>query len=99
VFFKLNKARLARAYLDLVRVPWNLGSRSVRLAQFGAYEVRLVEFEDDNPEMGSSFWLELYQHETCESLDACDCDEFDAAARTLDEFMVRATELHRANRA
>lgn len=98
VFFKLSEARLVRAYLALFLIPWSAGSRNVRLARFGVYEVRLVEFEHDLAEAGSPLWLELYRHDTCESLDACGCDEFDMAVRVADELTAQASELHRADR-
>ena len=95
VTFKLSEARLVRAYLALILVPWSMGTRSVRLARFGTYEVRLVEFEHDIADAGPALWLELYRHDTCESLDACGCDEFEAAVHIAQDFMARASVLYR----
>jgi hypothetical protein len=95
VTFKLSEARLLRAYLALILVPWSLGTRSVQLARFGTYEVRLVEFEHDLAEAGPALWVELYRHDTGESLDACGCDEFEAAVCMAQDFMARASVLER----
>jgi hypothetical protein len=98
VILKLSEARLVRAYLGLILVPWTMGTRSVRLARFGVYEVRLVEFEHDFADAGPPLWLELYRHDTNESLDACGCDEFEVAVRVAQDFMVQASELYRCTR-
>ena len=95
VILKLSEARLVRAYLALILVPWSTGTRSVRLARFGAYEVRLVEFEHDLADVGPPLWLELYRHDTSESLDACGCDEFETAGRVAQELTEQASELYR----
>ena len=54
---------MVRAYLGLFLVPWCDGARSVRLARFGAYEVRIVEFAGDQAGTGFPLWLELYAHD------------------------------------
>jgi hypothetical protein len=98
VILKLSEARLVRAYLALILVPWTMGTRSVRLARFGTYEVRLVEFEHDIEDAGPPLWLELFRHDTNESLDACGCDEFEVAVRVAQDFTVRASEMCRCAR-
>jgi hypothetical protein len=92
----LTEARLVRAYLTLFLVPWHDAARTVRLARFGAYEVRLVEFAQDECAEGFPLWLELFSHDKQRSLDSCGCDEFDDAVNAADEFIARASELHRA---
>jgi hypothetical protein len=99
VIFKLSEARLVRAYLALILVPWTMGTRSVPLARYGAYEVRLVEFEHDIADAGPPLWLELLCRDTNEAIDACGCDEFETAVRIAQDFMMRASELRRCARA
>jgi hypothetical protein len=88
----LTEARLVRAYLALFLLPWQGGARSIRLARFGAYEVRIVEFAQD--QAGFPLWLELYAHDAQASLDSCGCDAFEDAVDAADELMERASALH-----
>jgi hypothetical protein len=97
VFCKLSEARLIRAYLALFLIPWQDGARSVRLARFGAYEVRLVEFEHDCLSgEGFPLWLELFAHDIQMSIDSRGCDEFDEAVGAADELIAKASELYRS---
>jgi hypothetical protein len=88
----LTEARLMRAYLALFLLPWQGGTRGIRLARFGAYEVRIVEFAQD--QAGFPLWLELYAHDAQASLDSCGCDAFEDAVDAADELMERASALH-----
>src|SRR5262245_58127324 len=93
----LNEARLIRAYLALFLVPWEDGARSVRLARFGAYEVRLVEFAHDYLSGdGFPLWLELFAHDIQLSIDSRGCDEFEEAVSAADDLMAKASESHRS---
>jgi hypothetical protein len=95
----LTEARLIRAYLALFLAPWNDGARSVRLARFGAYEVRLVELARGLSGEGFPLWLELYAHDIGGSLDSCGCEACDDAVTAADEFVARAKALHQSGRA
>jgi hypothetical protein len=90
----LTEARLVRAYLALFLLPWQDGTRGIRLARFGAYEVRIVEFAQDLAGEGFPLWLELYAHDVQASLDSCGCGAFEDAVGIADEFMERASALH-----
>jgi hypothetical protein len=90
----LTEARLVRAYLALFLLPWQDGARSIRLARFGAYEVRIVEFTQDLRGEGFPLWLELYAHDEQASLDSCGCGAFEDAVAIADELMERASALH-----
>jgi hypothetical protein len=90
----LTEARLVRAYLALFLLPWQGGTRSIRLARFGAYEVRIVEFAQDLAGEGFPLWLELYAHDVQASLDSCGCGALEDAVDAADEFMERASALH-----
>jgi hypothetical protein len=90
----LTEARLVRAYLALFLLPWQDGTRSIRLARFGAYEVRIVEFAQDLAGEGFPLWLELYAHDVQASLDSCGCGAFEDAVGIADEFIEQASALH-----
>ena len=94
----LTEARLVRAYLTLFLVPWVDDARAVRLARFGSYEVRLVEFARDSSAESFPLWLELYAHDIQTSLDSCGCDAFDDAVSVADDLIARARELDRSKR-
>ena len=83
-----------RAYLALLLAPSTNGVKAVRLARFGAYEVRLVELVQDLVG-GFTLWLELYAHDIGRSLDSCGCEVFDEAAGATDALIAQAREMHR----
>jgi hypothetical protein len=57
---ELAERRIIRAYLALYLVPTgDDGDRTVSLARFGAYEVRLVEVTPDLSAEIPLLWLEL----------------------------------------
>jgi hypothetical protein len=57
---ELAERRIIRAYLALYLVPpGDDGDRTVSLARFGAYEVRLVEVTPDLSAEIPLLWLEL----------------------------------------
>ena len=94
----LTEARLVRIYLALFLLPWQDGTRSIRLARFGAYEVRIVEFAQDLTGDDFPLWLELYAHDIQGSLDSCGCDAFEDAVDAADELIERASALHLSGR-
>jgi hypothetical protein len=90
----LTEARLVRAYLALFLLPWEDGMRSIRLARFGAYEVRIVEFAQDLAGEAFPLWLELYAHDVQASIDSCGCGAFEDAVGAADELLEHASALH-----
>jgi hypothetical protein len=91
----LTEARLIRAYLNLFLVPREKdGSRTTPLVRFGCYEVRLFELAPDFAADVAPLWMELYAHHSNSTLDSFGCDDFEAAVRVADEFMMRAKALH-----
>jgi hypothetical protein len=93
------EALLLQAYLQLVRVPWNeSGTRSTSLARFGHYEVRLLERmlsgDADVPHLS----VELYARKVQTPIDACGCDDIEAAAFAAERIMCRARQLEEGER-
>lgn len=88
-------SRLSQAYVRLLLIPESMdGSRTVSLARYGAYEVRLVEFSHGPASDDSSFWIRLHRRGVQSSLDSCWCDDLDDAETTAEQFLSRAKQLH-----
>lgn len=84
--------RLYSAYLGLLLAPPSGdGSRTVSLARFGTFEVRLIELADRGM---ADFWIELYCHYTRSSLDSCKCRELDDAEPIADHLIFCARQLN-----
>jgi hypothetical protein len=87
--------RLSQAYVRLLLMPEGTdGSRTVSLARYGAYEVRLVEFSHGPASDDSSFWVRLHRRGIHTSLDSCWCDDLDDAETAAEHFVSRAMQLH-----
>jgi len=89
------ETRLAQAHVMLLVMSKDEhGSKSVPLARYGAYEVRLVE-----PPLGSTafvFWLELFDHGCQVSIDSGGADDFEEALATAEYLASRAEDLSKA---
>jgi hypothetical protein len=91
-------SRLSQAYIRLLLIPESTdGSRTVSLARYGAYEVRLVEFSHSPASDDSSFWIRLHRRGIQCSLDSCWCDDLDDAETAAEHFLSRAKQLHNHN--
>jgi hypothetical protein len=87
--------RLCQAYVRLLLTPESTdGSRTVSLARYGAYEVRLVEFSHRPVSDDSSFWVRLDRRGMQCSLDSCWCDDLDDAETAAEHFVSRARQLN-----
>ena len=83
--------RLTRGYVELGVVPADHhGAKTVSLARFGEYEVRLVEIVPANRADATPMWLELYSHETQSGMDSCRCYDLEAAVQATEELISRA---------
>jgi hypothetical protein len=81
-------SRLCRAYLALsLAGETEDGSRTMPLARFGAFEVRLIELAGRRMTEESDFWIELYRHDIQSSLDSCRCQDIDEA-EPIAEYLV-----------
>jgi len=93
------EALVMQAYFQLIRVAWSeRGSRSIALAKYGNYEVRLVERKPaDNADV-SHLWVKLYAKDTQTSVEARGCDDLEAAAMAAEEIMSKAEQLENNSR-
>src|SRR5262245_55787074 len=91
--------RLTRGYVRLCVAPPDAeGAKTVSLARFGHYDVRLVEFVPDNAADPTPMWLELYSHETQSGIDSFRCYDLEAAVHATEELIARAKELDEESR-
>jgi hypothetical protein len=83
-----------RAYIALFLAPKGKdGTRTISLARYGAFEVRLIEFPDCHSSVASTSWLELYRHDTNASVDSYRCDELDEAETAAEHLVSSASAL------
>ena len=91
---RLIELRLTRAYIDLLLAPADeQGARTIALARFGKYEVRLSEFAKDDDETTPT-WLEIYARHTQASIDSCSCDDLEEAIHAAKDFISQARALN-----
>jgi hypothetical protein len=89
-------SRLEQAYVALMLAPESEdGSRTVSLARFGEFEVRLVEIHHYTATDVSSLWTELYRHGIQSSLDSYRCEDLEGVEAAADQFTSRARVLHK----
>ena len=87
--------RLYKSYVGLGLTPRNeSGSRTISVAHFGTFEVRLIEFVDCNRQGSSDLWIELYRHDTQSSLDSCLCRDLDEVENLGEHLISQAKELY-----
>jgi hypothetical protein len=88
-----TELRLTRAYIRLFLVPeGDDGSRTVSLARFGNYDVRLVEMPTAATAV-SPLWMELYAHDSQTAVDSCSCEAIEEAVQVADELIAQARHL------
>ena len=91
--------RLTLGYVELGVTPADRdGTKTVSLARFGEYEVRLVEVLPANRADATPMWLELYSHETRSGIDSCRCYDLEAAVQATEELISRARTLDAESR-
>jgi hypothetical protein len=87
--------RVARAYIRLLLAPKGQdGSKTVSLARFGQYEVRLVELSQIDSADAALFWMELYAHDVQLAVDSCGCHELEEAVIAAEELVSQARRLN-----
>jgi hypothetical protein len=93
------EALVLQAYLQLVRVRWSeSGSRSASLAKYGNYEVRLLERRSADVADFPHLWVELHANDIQSTIDACGCDDVEAAAIAAEHIMSKASQLDQGAR-
>jgi len=87
--------KLTRGYARVrVALPDADGSKTVSLARYGHYDVRLLAFAPENPNDPTPIWLELYSHETRRGIDSCRCYDLAAAVQATEHLIARARQLN-----
>jgi hypothetical protein len=88
------EALVMQAYFQLVRIAWSeSASRSTSLARYGSYEVRLVERRPVEDADVPHLWVELHAKGAETAIDACGCDDLEAAAGAAEQLMAKAERL------
>jgi hypothetical protein len=92
-----NMDRLYKSYVTLGLTPQNEdGTRTMPVARFDTFEVRLIEFADRNRR--DSLWIGLYRHDTQSSIDSCRCRGLDEAQNFGEYLISEARGLFESNR-
>lgn len=85
--------RLYNSYIRLKLTPKSeSGSRTILIARFGAFGVRLVEFADSDQLDSLDLWIELYHYDTQSSIDSCMCRDLDQAENLGGYFIYQAMD-------
>ena len=85
---------VTQAYLQLVLVSWDgNGSRAISVAKYGTYEIRLLEVMSADPAEIPHLWVELYANDVQASIDACGCDDIEAATMAAEHVVSQAKQL------
>ena len=93
VTHKYTERRLIQAYLKLfLAVQIEDGVKTVSLARFGSYEVRVIELSRDASASIFPVWLELYEHNTVSTLDSCGCSDLEEAVTAAEDLMSQARQ-------
>jgi hypothetical protein len=88
------EALVMQAYFQLIRVAWReSGSRSTLLANYGSYEVRLVERKPADGVDVPHLWVELHAKDGKTPIEARGCDDLETAAVVAEQIMARAERL------
>jgi hypothetical protein len=87
------EALVTQAYFQLIRVTWSEGgSRSVSLAKYGSYDVRLVERKSGGAD-APHLWVELRAKDAGAPIEARGCDDLEAAVTVAEQVMTKAERL------
>ena len=93
------ECRLMRAYVRLFLAPeGDSCARTVPLARFGSYEVRLVELTKAHADDVTPLWMELYSHDLRHGLDSCGCRDIEEAVLAAEQLVSQASQLNDESR-
>jgi len=88
------EARLLQAHIELEVTPKDEHDvKSVPLARYGEYEVRLVESAHGSPANTFDFWLELFDHRRMISVDSGGANDLEGAVAIAETLIAHAKEL------
>ena len=89
---------VTQAYVRLFSTPASeKGVRSVPLAKFGNYEVRLAELP--SCAAGLPIWMELYDHHVRCSIDGYGCSDLEDAIPAAEDLLSQAQRLSKGDEA
>ena len=85
---------VTQAYARLLSIPASeKGVRSVPLAKFGNYEVRLAELSSVTSATDLPIWMELYDHRVRFSIDGYGCSDLEDAIPAAEDLLSQAQRL------
>jgi hypothetical protein len=88
------EALVMQAYFQLIRIAWSeRGSRSVSLAKYGDYDVRLIERKPSSDGDAPDLSVELHAKDAGTPIDVRGCDDLEAAALAAEQIMSKAERL------
>jgi len=86
--------RVTQAYVRLFFVPESEdGARTISLARFGNYEVRLVELVQSDGACDPPLWVELYDRNTPGSIDSCSASDLEEMVCAAEQLLSEAKQL------
>jgi len=90
------EGRLVRAHVELyVRRRDERASKSVSVARYGAYEVRLLRVVPGSSADPFIFWIELFDHNRAISLDSGSAKDLEKALGVAEELISHAEQLNK----
>jgi hypothetical protein len=89
--------RVTQAYVRLFSVPESQdGARTISLARFGNYEVRLVELVQSDGACDPPLWVELYDRNIAGSIDSCSASDLEETVCAAEQLLLQAKQLSEA---
>ena len=85
---EFSKLRITRAYIKLLCIPEG-AAKIVSLAQFGNFEVRMLESSQNDSDAAPLFSIELFDHDAQLPVDSCSCFDIDEGAAAFRNFISR----------
>ena len=86
--------RVTQAYVRLFFVPESEdGARTITLARFGNYEVRLVELVQSDGTCDPPLWVELYDRNIPGSIDSCSASDLEEMVCAAEQLLSEAKQL------
>jgi len=93
-------SRVYQGYVGLALVPMSTnGSRTITLARYGAFEVRLVESQLVSARHASDLRIELYHRDARSIVDSQPCQDLEDAEDIAEYFLSGAKALHLSHNA
>jgi hypothetical protein len=86
--------RIAQMYVSaIITSKYVDGVRMAGIVRYGPYEVRLIDFFRDAHAETGPLWLELFDHDSKQSLDSYSGGDLEEAAQVAEELIAQARAL------